>query len=115
MDSRWSFPETGRTFIRDGKPLYLLAFDLRHDYSAEAWRRASGAVCTMFDGCVPLYSAWLIDSRLSATEIVDALLEAGAIHEDDGIVALHLSGKGRFRNMAPPESAKWLGARLARP
>ena len=93
--------------------MYLLAFDLRHDYSAEAWRRASEAARTMFDMCVPLHSAWIIDSALPAAGIVDALLDAGAIHERDGIVVLHLSGKGCFRNLAPPESAKWLGEHLA--
>ena len=93
--------------------MYLLAFDLRHDYSAEAWRRASEAVRTMFDMCVPLYSSWIIDSELSAAAIVDALLGAGAIHERDGIVVLQLSGTGCFRNLAPRESAKWLGEHLA--
>jgi hypothetical protein len=93
-------------------PLYLLAFDLRHDYSAEAWRRASGAARTLFAGCVPLYSAWLIDTHLSAEEIVAALLDEGAIHERDGIVVLQLSGKGCFRNMAARESAKWLAQHL---
>ena len=93
--------------------MYLLAFDLRHDYGAEAWRRASDAARSMFDMCVPLYSAWLIETRLSAAEIVAALLDAGAIHEEDGIVVLHLSGKGCFRNVAAPESAKCLSEYLA--
>jgi hypothetical protein len=97
------------------KSLYLLAFDLRHDYSAEAWRRAAAAARTLFDGCVTLYSAWLIDSRLSADEIVETLLSAGAIHESDGIVVLRLSGEGCFRNMSAPESAKWLAEHLTRP
>lgn len=93
--------------------MYLLAFDLRHDYSAEAWRRATAAARTLFDGCVAIYSAWLIDSPLSADEIVDALLSAGAIHESDGIVVLKLSGEGCFRNIAAPETAKWLREHLA--
>ena len=93
--------------------MYLLAFDLRHDYSAEAWRRASEAARTMFDVCVPLYSSWLIETGLSAAEIVDALLGAGAIHERDGIVVLELSGKGCFRNLAAPESARWLAGHFA--
>ena len=93
--------------------MYLLAFDLRHDYSAEAWRRATMAARTMFDVCVPLYSAWLIESELSAIGIVDALLRAKAIHEDDGVVVLKLSGKGCFRNVAALETAKWLGQHLA--
>ena len=95
------------------KPLYLLAFDLRHDYSAEAWRRAAGAARTMFDVCVPLYSAWLIETELSAAGIVDALLHAGAIHERDGVVVLQLGATGCFRNVASPETAKWLRDRLA--
>ncbi len=94
--------------------MYLLAFDLRHDYSAEAWRRAAGAARTLFDGCVTLYSFWLIDSRLSAAEIVDRLLSAGAIHESDGIVVLRLNGEGCFRNMSAPDSAKWLEDHLTR-
>jgi hypothetical protein len=94
--------------------LYLLAFDLRHDYSAEAWRRAAAAARTLFDGCVTLYSAWLIDSRLSAAEIVAALLSAGAIHESDGIVVLRLSGEGCVRNLSAADSAKWLEDHLNR-
>jgi hypothetical protein len=92
--------------------LYLLAFDLRHEYGAEAWRRASSAARSMFDSCVPLYTAWLIDSELSAVEIADALLAAGAVHESDGVVVLELSGKGCFRNMTAPESAQWLSKHL---
>ena len=92
--------------------MYLLAFDLRHDYSAEAWQRASSAVRNMFDGGVPLYSAWLVESRLSAAEIVETLLGAGAIHERDGIVLLELSGRGSIRNLAAIESVKWLEAHL---
>lgn len=93
--------------------MYLLAFDLRHDYSAEAWRRATSAARTLFDVCVPLYSAWLIETELSAAGIVDALLLAGAIHEDDGVVVLQLSTTGCFRNIAAPETAKWLRKHLA--
>jgi hypothetical protein len=92
--------------------MYVLAFELRHDYSAEAWRRLSTVARGLFDSCVPLYSAWLVGSRLSPGEIVQALLDAKAIHEEDGLVVLELSGKGYFRNMAAQESAKWLSEHL---
>jgi hypothetical protein len=93
--------------------VYLLAFDLRHDYSAEAWRRATAAARTLFDVCVPLYSAWLVETELSAAAIVDALLSAGAIHEGDGVVVLQLGATGCFRNIAAPETARWLREHLA--
>tara|TARA_X000001316_G_C901047_1_gene19267 strand:- start:57 stop:263 length:207 start_codon:yes stop_codon:yes gene_type:complete len=66
------------------------------------------------DFCWPLLSFWIIQTPLSPSGVIDALLDVGAIDDNDGIVVLEITGVGNFRRLDSQEAIDWLNTRLTR-
>ncbi len=95
-------------------PWYAVSYDLRKEYSPEAWERVGTALRTAFDWCTPLYSFWVIETGLTPSGVISALLNVGAIDDDDGIVVLEITGKGDFRRVKDQSCADWLNSHITR-
>lgn len=91
---------------------YAVSYDLRKEYSPEAWQRVGDALRGASDWCAPLYSFWIIESGLAPSAIITILLNSGAIDENDGIVVLEITGRGNFRRVADKQCADWLKTHL---
>lgn len=93
---------------------YAVSYDLRKEYSAEAWKRVGDALRTALDWCTPLYSFWIVQTSLSPSGVISTLLEVGAIDDNDGVVVLEITGVGNYRRVADAEVANWLDTHLTR-
>jgi hypothetical protein len=91
---------------------YVVSYDLRKEYSAEAWERIGNALRTALDWCAPLYSFWIVESGFTPSAIIDILLNSGAIDDNDGIVVLEITGQGNYRRVVDQDAADWLNAHL---
>lgn len=91
---------------------YAVSYDLRKEYSSEAWARVGAALRSAVDWCAPLYSFWIVETGLAPSAIISALLNSGAIDDNDGIVVLEITGKGNFRRVVDQEAADWLVSHL---
>jgi hypothetical protein len=91
---------------------YAVSYDLRKEYSSEAWERVGTALRGAFDWCTPLYSFWIIETGLAPSGVINTLLHLGAIDDNDGVVVLEITGKGDFRRVKDRDSARWLSSHL---
>ena len=78
---------------------YAVSYDLRKEYSSEAWERIGEALRTAFDWCTPLYSFWVIETGLAPSGVINTLLHLGAIDDNDGIDPVY--GAGAQLNFHP--------------
>lgn len=92
-------------------PWYVVSYDLRGNESQEAYIRIGEALRSAVDWCKPLLSHWIIETPLSANEVLAALLRVGAIDDDDGIVVLETTMRGQFRRIQSP-AVEWLRERV---
>jgi hypothetical protein len=94
---------------------YAVSYDLRKEYSAEAWKKVGDALRTAADWCTPLYSFWIIQSNLSPAQIIAELLRVGAIDDNDGIVVLEVTMRGDFRRVSDAEHVvEWMRSHIDR-
>lgn len=91
---------------------YTLSYDLRRERGPDDYRRLHRALRSLFDWCTPLESFWIIRTGLSPSTIIKALLEIGALDDDDGIVILETTLRGSYRRAGGIDSVQWLNARL---
>lgn len=92
-------------------PWYVVSYDLRGNESQEAYIRVGNALRSAVDWCKPLLSHWIIETPLSANEVLATLLRVGAIDDDDGIVVLETTMRGQFRRIQSP-AVEWLRERV---
>jgi hypothetical protein len=93
-------------------PWYAVSYDLRKEYSPEAWQRVGDALRTALDWCTPLYSFWIVQSSLPPSTIISILLNSGAIDDNDGVIVLEITGKGNYRRVTDQVAADWLNGHL---
>lgn len=93
---------------------YAVSYDLRKEFSPEAWERIGKALRSAFDWCTPLYSFWIIKTGLAPSGVINTLLHIGAIDDNDGIVVLEITGKGDFRRVKDQDCVDWLNGHLTR-
>lgn len=96
---------------------YVVSYDLRKDgklAKQDDYKRVHDALRTAADFCWPLLSFWIIETPLSPRGVINALLSARAIDDNDGIVVLEITGIGDFRRLDSEEAIEWLNARLTR-
>ena len=93
---------------------YVVSYDLRKEYSPEAWERVHDALRTASDWCWPLESFWIIQSPRSPSGVIAYLLGSGAIDDNDGVVVLEITGVGNFRRVVNHEAAQWLNTHLTK-
>lgn len=86
---------------------YVVSYDLRGDESTDAYDRIGSALRTATDWCRPLFSHWIVESPLTATEIINRLLSVGAIDDDDGVIVLETTMRGQFHRITSP-AVDWL-------
>ncbi len=91
---------------------YVVSYDLRGNESNEAYKRIGAALQTATDWCKPLFSHWIVESPLTATQIIERLFSIGAIDDDDGLVVLETTMRGQFRRIPSP-AVEWLRERVA--
>ena len=91
---------------------YAVSYDLRKEFSSEAWARIGDALRTAYDWCTPLYSFWIVQSGLPPSAIINGLLNSGAIDDNDGIIVLEITGKGNYRRVTDQVAANWLNSHL---
>lgn len=92
-------------------PWYVVSYDLRGNESQDAYQRIGEALRTASDWCKPLFSHWIIETPLSANQVIDALFRVGAIDDDDGVVVLETTMRGQFRRIQSP-AVEWLRERV---
>lgn len=92
-------------------PWYVVSYDLRGNETQEAYEKIGNALRTATDWCKPLFSHWIVESPLSATQIIDRLLSVGAIDDDDGLVVLETTMRGQFHRIQSP-AVDWLRQRV---
>lgn len=90
---------------------YVVSYDLRGDEGSEAYERIGMALRTATDWCKPLFSHWIVETPLGASEILDRLFSVGAIDDDDGVVVLETTMRGQFRRIQTP-ALEWLRERV---
>tara|TARA_R100001129_G_C5174196_1_gene205736 strand:+ start:32 stop:334 length:303 start_codon:yes stop_codon:yes gene_type:complete len=96
---------------------YVVSYDLRKDgrlAEQDDYSRVHAALRSGMDFCWPLLSFWIIQTPLSPSGVIDALLDVGAIDDNDGIVVLEITGVGNFRRLDSQEAIDWLNTRLTR-
>lgn len=93
---------------------YAVSYDLRKEYTPEAWNRVGDALRTALDWCKPLYSFWIVQTELSPSAVIGVLLNSGAIDDNDGIVVLEITGVGNYRRVADESVANWLDSHLTK-
>ena len=91
---------------------YAVSYDLRKEYSREAWERVGAALRTATDWCAPLYSFWIVESGLAPSAIINILLNSGTIDDNDGIIVLEITRNGNYRRVADEAAADWLDRHL---
>ena len=93
---------------------YVVSYDLRTNTEREDYVRIHNALRTGMDFCWPLLSFWIIQTPLSPRGVINALLDARAIDDNDGIVVLEITGVGDFRRLESQDAIDWLNTRLTR-
>lgn len=93
---------------------YVVSYDLRREMTSEDYKRTHNALKTAVDFCWPLESFWIIETPRQPSDVIQILLDVGALDEDDGIVVLEITGVGNFRRVVNKETADWLNARITR-
>jgi hypothetical protein len=94
---------------------YVVSYDLRKDTSKAAYDRIEAALRTATDWCKPLFSHWIIETKLTPRQIITELLRVGAIDDDDGIVILQTDLSGDFRRVSAAKNVvEWMRARINR-
>ena len=92
-------------------PWYVVSYDIRGNTDDEAYRRIGDALRSAVDWCKPLLSHWIVESPLTASQIIDRLFSIGAIDDDDGLVVLETTMRGQFRRIESP-AVEWLRERV---
>lgn len=92
-------------------PWYVVSYDLRGNESQEAYELIGNALRTATDWCKPLLSHWIVESPLTASQILERLFSVGAIDDDDGLVVLETTMRGQFRRIESP-ALEWLRERV---
>jgi len=90
---------------------YVVSYDIRGNTDIAAYERIGAALSSATDWCKPLLSHWVVESPLTATEILDRLFSVGAIDDDDGLVVLETTMRGQFRRIHSP-AVEWLRERV---
>lgn len=97
---------------------YVVSYDLRREgqsfASIDDYRRVHNALRTAIDFCWPLLSFWIIETPLTPRQVIQKLLEIGAIDDNDGIVVLEVTGVGDFRRLDNEVAVEWLNTKLTR-
>ncbi len=96
---------------------YVVSYDLRKDgrlARQDDYGRVHDALRTAVDFCWPLLSFWIIETPLTPRGVINALLDVGAIDDNDGIAVLEITGIGDFRRLDSEEAIEWLNSRLTR-
>jgi hypothetical protein len=93
---------------------YVVSYDLRRENSPEAWEAIYAALTTASDWCRPLLSFWILETSWAPSAVIRALLNAGVIDDDDGIVVLEITGQGDFRRVIDQDAADWLNSHITR-
>lgn len=93
---------------------YAVSYDLRKEYTSEAWERVGNALRTALDWCTPLYSFWIVQTELAPSAVISVLLNSGAIDDNDGIIVLEITGVGNYRRVADQTVANWLDGHLTK-
>ena len=97
---------------------YVVSYDLRREApsfaSMDDYKRVHAALRTAADYCWALLSFWIIQTTLTPRQVIEKLLELGAIDDNDGIAVLEITGLGDFRRLDQQEAIDWLNKRLIR-
>lgn len=93
---------------------YAVSYDLRKEYSSEAWARVGEALRTALDWCRPLYSFWIVQTELAPSAVIDVLLNSGALDGNDGVVVLEITGLGNYRRVLDEDVADWLDSHITK-
>jgi hypothetical protein len=91
---------------------YALSYDLRRELSVEDWKRLHAALKHSVDYCWPLQSMWIIETPRKPSEIIQILLNAGVLDDNDGVIVLEITGVGDYRRVHDHQTADWLDSHL---
>lgn len=94
--------------------VYVVSYDLRRDETREDYERVYNVLKTAANWCWALKSVWIIETSSLPSQIIQILLNAGALDDNDGIVVLELTGIGDFRRIPPGGAVEWLNTKLIR-
>ena len=93
---------------------YVVSYDLRRELGPAGYLRLFDALRTAVDFCKPLQSVWIIETPLAPSAVINILLSAGVLDDNDGIVVLELTGVGNYRRVINHEVADWLDSHLTK-
>lgn len=93
---------------------YVVSYDLRTNTEREDYERIHAALRTATDYCWPLLSFWIVETPLSPRGVINALLDAGAIDDNDGIVVLEITLSGDFRRLEQQQAIEWMRSHIVR-
>lgn len=91
---------------------YILSYDLRRELSSNDWKLLHDALKSASDYCWPLQSVWIVETPLKPSEVINRLMNASVLDDNDGIVVLELTGVGNFRRVVNQQCADWLQSHL---
>lgn len=93
---------------------YVVSYDLRTNTETEDYKRIHDALRTATDYCWPLLSFWIVQTPLSPRGVINALLDAKAIDDNDGIVVLEITLNGDFRRLDDEKAIEWMRSHIVR-
>lgn len=95
-------------------PVYLVSYDLRRERSMEDYIRVYDALRSAGTFCWPLYSVWIIETSLTPSGVIGALVNSGTVDDDDGLIVAELTLRADWRRVRSQETADWLAANMIR-
>ena len=89
-------------------PFYVVSYDLRRERTSEAYEAIHAVLRHSGVYCWPLESFWIIQTALTPSGILDALLRTGVTDENDGVVIIEVTRRGAYRLVKDVTCADWL-------
>ncbi|MBO6864071.1 MAG: hypothetical protein JJ878_15645 [Alphaproteobacteria bacterium] len=93
---------------------YVVSYDLRREISSEDYRALYDTLSGAVDFCWPLESVWIVETPRKPSEVIDILVRAGILDDNDGIIVLEITGYGDFRRVKDAQTAEWLNSHITR-
>jgi hypothetical protein len=93
---------------------YTVSYDLRKELSRGAWTKMDTALRSAVDWCKPLETFYIVETTLTPSQIIAALLRVGALDDNDGIVVLEITLRGDFRRLAGEDRVEWMRSHIDR-
>jgi len=93
---------------------YVVSYDLRREVSSEDYKKLYSTLSGAVDFCWPLESIWIIETPRKPSEVIEILMSAAILDDDDGIIVLEITGIGNFRRVKDAQTAQWLNSHITR-